>query len=216
MRHELAMAAVALTVLSSLTAAESGISIEPGESDVFEYADDFTSPAVFSDAITEDLDPTCWTPGSLVSSGPHGSRKIIYRFHARRLLDSFDIRVEQAANARNLGGRNTLFVSANGLDWQEAATSSDQVGGESGWQDDPLTALWRNFVKRRSERRPEAETPAMRLGLALWPWTWSRILNRRLFPWGERIPPGWEEVYRREIVTPQVGRNLRHELQNAY
>jgi hypothetical protein len=79
-----------------------------------------------------------------------------------------------------------------------------------------LTALWRNFVKRRSERRPEAETPAMRLGLARGPWTWNRILNRRLFPWRERIPPGWEEVYRREIVTPQVGRNLRHELQNAY
>jgi hypothetical protein len=79
-----------------------------------------------------------------------------------------------------------------------------------------LTALWRNFVKRRSERRTEAETPAMRLALACGPWTWSRILTRRLFPWRERIPPGWEEVYRREIVTPQVGRNLRHELRNAY
>ncbi len=79
-----------------------------------------------------------------------------------------------------------------------------------------LTALWRNFVKRRSERRPAAETPAMRLGLAREPWTWSRILTRRLFPWRERIPPGWDEVYRREIETPQVGRNLRHDLKYAF
>jgi hypothetical protein len=79
-----------------------------------------------------------------------------------------------------------------------------------------LTVLWRNFVKRRSERRKGAETPAMRLGLARKPWTWSRVLARRLFPWRERIPPGWEEVYRRQIVTPQVGRNVRHELKNAF
>ena len=79
-----------------------------------------------------------------------------------------------------------------------------------------LTALWRNFVKRRSERRPKAETPAMRLGLAHEPWTWRRILKHRLFPWRERIPPGWEAVYRRDIETPQVGRNLRHELRYAY
>jgi hypothetical protein len=79
-----------------------------------------------------------------------------------------------------------------------------------------LTTLWRNFVKSRSERRRERETPAMRLGLAAEPWSWTRLLSRRLFPWRERIPPGWAEVYRREIVTPQVGRNLRHELRHAF
>lgn len=79
-----------------------------------------------------------------------------------------------------------------------------------------LTALWRNFVKGRSERRPDRETPAMRLELARAPWTWTRVLARRLFPWRERIPPGWESVYRRDIVTPQVGRNARHELKHAF
>lgn len=79
-----------------------------------------------------------------------------------------------------------------------------------------LTAFWRNFIKRRTERRPAAETPAMHLGLALEPWTWGQVLTRRLFPWRERIPPGWEKVYRREIQTPQVGRNHRHELSYAF
>ena len=44
-----------------------------------------------------------------------------------------------------------------------------------------LTTVWRNFVKGRSERRPDRRTPAMLLGLADRPWTWRRILAQRLF-----------------------------------
>lgn len=54
-----------------------------------------------------------------------------------------------------------------------------------------LTAVWRNFLKGRSERRPDRTTPAMRLGLAEAPWTWSRALAERLFPGRENPPRAW-------------------------
>ena len=54
-----------------------------------------------------------------------------------------------------------------------------------------LVAVWKNFVKGRSERRPDRTTPAMRLGLAEAPWTWSRVLSERLFPRRENLPGPW-------------------------
>ena len=45
-----------------------------------------------------------------------------------------------------------------------------------------LVAVWKNFIKRRTERRPDRSTPAMRLGLADERWEWERIFVRRLFP----------------------------------
>ena len=78
-----------------------------------------------------------------------------------------------------------------------------------------LAAVWRNFVKSISERRPTKTTPAMRLGLAAEPWSWPRVLARRLFPDRIRVPKSWLEVYRREWTTPGVG-NTRHELALAY
>jgi hypothetical protein len=44
-----------------------------------------------------------------------------------------------------------------------------------------LLAVWKNFVKGRSERRPDRRTPAMWLGLTDTRWRWERILARRLF-----------------------------------
>ncbi len=44
-----------------------------------------------------------------------------------------------------------------------------------------LLAVWRNFVKRRTERRPCDESPAMRIGLTTRRWEWSEILALRLF-----------------------------------
>ncbi len=44
-----------------------------------------------------------------------------------------------------------------------------------------LTAVWRNFVKGRSEKQPDHRTPAMLLGLTDRPWTWCKILAQRLF-----------------------------------
>lgn len=45
-----------------------------------------------------------------------------------------------------------------------------------------LMAVWKNFIKPRSERKPDRTTPAMRLRLAETRWRWERVLSRRLFP----------------------------------
>jgi hypothetical protein len=79
-----------------------------------------------------------------------------------------------------------------------------------------LTAIWRNFVKRRSERRPKPETPASWLGLTAGPWTWGRVLARRLFPGRQSIPETWELLYRRGWETPILGSNAIHDLVNAF
>ncbi|HJQ98624.1 MAG TPA: hypothetical protein VJ826_09925, partial [Candidatus Polarisedimenticolaceae bacterium] len=51
-----------------------------------------------------------------------------------------------------------------------------------------LHAVWKNFIKRRTERRPDPSTPAMWRGVAQSPWTWERLLAQRLFPTREPIP----------------------------
>ena len=45
-----------------------------------------------------------------------------------------------------------------------------------------LVAVWKNFIKARSERKPDRSTPAIRLGLTDTRWRWERVLARRLFP----------------------------------
>ena len=79
-----------------------------------------------------------------------------------------------------------------------------------------LAMVWRNFVKCRSERRPDRTTPAMRLGLTESRWSWRRVLARRLFPGRERLPRTWREIYRREWMTPVLRFNTRHSLLHAY
>jgi transposase-like protein len=76
--------------------------------------------------------------------------------------------------------------------------------------------VWRNFVKARSERRPEVETPAMRLGLTDRPWTWRQVLGKRRFVERQRLPREWLRVYRRELATVAIGRSRPHRLANAY
>ena len=79
-----------------------------------------------------------------------------------------------------------------------------------------LFIVWRNFVKKVSERRNEPITPAMRLGLAPRPLEWREVFSRRLFPGRIRVPRGWMRVYRRGWITPAVGRNLPHALVQAF
>jgi hypothetical protein len=76
--------------------------------------------------------------------------------------------------------------------------------------------IWRNLVKRRSERKPDPRTPAMVLGLTDVPWSWSRVLGRRLFPSHLALPASWARLYRRDWVTPELGRNTRHSLVQAF
>ena len=77
-------------------------------------------------------------------------------------------------------------------------------------------AVWRDFVKGRSERKPDRRTPAMLLGLADEPWSWSRVLARRLFPSHVPLPESWARLYRRDWITPELGTNSRHTLIQAF
>jgi hypothetical protein len=79
-----------------------------------------------------------------------------------------------------------------------------------------LAAVWRNFVKKRSERLARSGTPAMRLGLARERWTWSRIFSRRIFPARTATPTTWAFLYRRLWCTPLFANNSRHELKRAF
>ena len=66
-------------------------------------------------------------------------------------------------------------------------------------------AAWRNFVKRRTERKSDAPTPAMVLGLTDRPWSWQRVFGQRLF--AKRVDPGPRvmKVYRRQWIHPGEG-----------
>ena len=75
-----------------------------------------------------------------------------------------------------------------------------------------LFAGWRNFVKRRSERRADSPTPAMVLGLTRQPWDWNRLLARRLFVDAASLSPSWETLYFRRWITPHTGPNRTHDL----
>jgi transposase-like protein len=79
-----------------------------------------------------------------------------------------------------------------------------------------LALVWRNFVKKLTERRSDPTTPAMRIGLTEQPWSWQRVLARRLFPGRQRLPAGWSKVYRREWITRSIGPNTLHRRVHAY
>ena len=79
-----------------------------------------------------------------------------------------------------------------------------------------LTAVWRNFVKKRSERISRSGTPAMRLGLTRERWPWTRVFSRRLFPARTATPPTWAQLYRRLWTSPLYPHNTRHDLKLAF
>lgn len=76
--------------------------------------------------------------------------------------------------------------------------------------------IFRNLVKRRSERRPGAISPAMWLGLTEARWPWERVFARRLQP--SRTPEvgAWPELYDRVMSTPTLTRTPPHRLKRAY
>jgi transposase-like protein len=79
-----------------------------------------------------------------------------------------------------------------------------------------LAVVWRNFVKKRSERRPAPVSPAMQLGLTRELWTWRRVLSRRLFPHRQSQTAIECTLYNRAWNTTLLSRNLRHDRVHAY
>mgnify|MGYP001811720483 CR=1 FL=1 len=77
-------------------------------------------------------------------------------------------------------------------------------------------AVWRNFVKRRSERRAVDTTPAMELGLTDRRWTWRQLFAWRLFPGRYRLDPVERRLYEQRWNTPVLPANARHALRLAY
>lgn len=78
-----------------------------------------------------------------------------------------------------------------------------------------VAVTWKNFIKGRSERRPDRVTPAMHLGLTLAPWTWRQALSKRLFWTRVRLPPAWRDLYQRTWITPVLPTNSRHDCRHA-
>jgi hypothetical protein len=70
-----------------------------------------------------------------------------------------------------------------------------------------LMAVWKNFIKARSERAPDRTTPARRLGLTDERWRWERILSRRLFPTREPVSESALRIYRKRWSRglPELG-----------
>ena len=66
-----------------------------------------------------------------------------------------------------------------------------------------LFVVWRNFVKWRSERKPDPTSPAMRIGLTDSCWDWPQVFSRRLFPAREDVPDIWRTLYRRDWISPR-------------
>jgi len=79
-----------------------------------------------------------------------------------------------------------------------------------------LMAIWRNFVKARTERTSDPTTPGMFLGLTRNPWDWERVLSRRIFHRQVQVPESWMPIYRRQLVTTAIGTNRPHLLVNAF
>lgn len=66
---------------------------------------------------------------------------------------------------------------------------------------DALLAVFRNLIKKLTERRPCRLTPAMLVGLTEEPWDWDRLLARRLFFTHLPLPALYLQIYKREIRT---------------
>lgn len=73
-----------------------------------------------------------------------------------------------------------------------------------------LMALWKNFIKARSERAPDRTTPAMRLGITDGRWRWQRILARRLFPHRETVTESALRIYQKRWTPALPQFDRRH------
>lgn len=85
-----------------------------------------------------------------------------------------------------------------------------QAGLERAW----AMLIHRNYMGARRAKRP-GPTPAMLAGITDRALTFEDIFTERIFPSSVQVPPPWQKQIRRDILTPQVGRNTLHELRYA-
>ena len=120
-----------------ITSANEGIEIRPDADGSFIYEDDYQTPRFLMDSFVNQYRPEIWQPGSIRNQGP-GNWSLVYRFFGDRTIENVDVLIQQAANGRNLGGYNNIYVSPNGLDWHHATGSSTIKPGRGMWQEGPL------------------------------------------------------------------------------
>ncbi len=128
-----------LAFAASLFGADQGTEIQPDADGHFEYVDDFTTKKFLDDAFLINMDEAQWKPGQIWSAGPARGRMLSYRFFSDRVITSLEAGIEQTANGRNLGSRNTLYLSTNGLDWTGVASSTAIKPNAAHWQNGPVT-----------------------------------------------------------------------------
>ena len=73
-----------------------------------------------------------------------------------------------------------------------------------------LSAVWKNFIKRRTERRPILDTPAMVLGLTDSAWAWQRVLSCRLFASREALSEMARCLYENRVTAALPNLQLRY------
>ena len=76
--------------------------------------------------------------------------------------------------------------------------------------------VWRNYLKRVAENRPDSTTPAQMLGIVQRQLTPADILDGRLFPSHVPLSPPHERCYRRRIRSRQPRNGPEHRLKFAF
>lgn len=79
-----------------------------------------------------------------------------------------------------------------------------------------ILLVWRNYIKRVTEKKSDSPTPAMIRGMTDRPLSIPEILKLRYFPSRIRLPRRWSEYYSKRIETRALPRNRSHELIYAF
>jgi transposase-like protein len=75
--------------------------------------------------------------------------------------------------------------------------------------------VWRNFIKKTSERKPRSRTPAHFLALTDGRLGLDELLHRRLFPSLIALPSPLDDFYWRRLKTRQIPNGTEHRLKLA-
>lgn len=86
-----------------------------------------------------------------------------------------------------------------------------QAGVERAW----LWSTWKNFMSPRRVKRG-GPTPAMVAGIAQARMQWSDVFGKRIFSDDVALPDVWQRQVRRELITPRIGTNRKHEAVFAF
>jgi len=144
-----------------------------------------------------------------------------YRRSLRLLATQIDHRVTPGSAHRD--NNNSLWV-VNLLDSLIRHSSANHKRETIAWSKRrqssserlAILLVWRNYMKRRREKKRNSPTPAMAWGLMDQPLGIAELLSERIFRTRCDLPPRWADYYDRRVETRALVRNRRHELKMAY